>query len=241
MSQALLRAIAQADAIEISGFPWQSQGTSRTIGIRSLEARILCQRHNSVLSPLDTSVLELFQTIDDIHMHFQERQLTYQHRLNGHQCERWLLKAMCGYAVSGNFTDQQGNRITGWSPPVEWLKILFHDAPFPEHCGLYVSVKNMGTVLQVEPEIVRVAAICSGMDVVGMTLCVFDVVFLLVMDERLRLTQDGLLDDCYYRPTGIKYHDLHRTKEITVGLQWVGPSSGVTIVTKIFPREAAQP
>jgi hypothetical protein len=75
----------------------------------------------------------------------------------------------------------------------------------------------------------------------GMTLCIFDLVFLLVMNEGLRFAKDGLLDDCYHRPTKIRYFDIHKTKEVRLDLQWVGACSDATVVTTIFPKEAAQP
>jgi hypothetical protein len=75
----------------------------------------------------------------------------------------------------------------------------------------------------------------------GMTLCIFDLVFLLVMNEGLRFAKDGLLDDCYRRPTKIRYFDIHKTKEVGLDLQWVDACSDATVVTTIFPKEAAQP
>ena len=66
ISKTVLESIGST--IRMEGVTWLPPGTSKVIGLNALTAKILCQRHNSALSPLDTEAGQFFrqlQTIDN--------------------------------------------------------------------------------------------------------------------------------------------------------------------------------
>jgi hypothetical protein len=49
--------------VQVSGFPWQEANKPMQIGIGSLTSKILCEHHNSQLSPLDGSGRDFLQAL----------------------------------------------------------------------------------------------------------------------------------------------------------------------------------
>lgn len=104
----------------------------RPFPARQLKAKVLCERHNSALSPLDALATKTFAyllrggTSDSLAV------------VNGYDLERWMLKALCGYASSGlAFSNRQGQPSKGWAPPPEWLRVLFGTDTLPQGAGLH--------------------------------------------------------------------------------------------------------
>jgi hypothetical protein len=58
ISKSVLQAIG--DTVAVSGVPLLSDGQEKEVGINSLTAKILCSRHNSALSLLDSAVGTFF-------------------------------------------------------------------------------------------------------------------------------------------------------------------------------------
>ena len=57
---------AMKGEIEFGGLPWKKPGETVTYGISSLASNILCQRHNSAWSPLDTAAGRTFRILQEI-------------------------------------------------------------------------------------------------------------------------------------------------------------------------------
>ncbi len=85
-------------SIGITGFPWLDSGEQRSISKASLTAKVLCSRHNSVLSGLDSTALLLFTYLMGLNIEENQEVLL----INGEEIERWMLKALCGVVASGN-------------------------------------------------------------------------------------------------------------------------------------------
>ena len=58
--------------ITVSGLHWCKDGP-KTVGLAALTGKILCQKHNSELSELDTTVKQAFETFDESMQLFQAR------------------------------------------------------------------------------------------------------------------------------------------------------------------------
>lgn len=88
----------------VAGLPGQALGTQIKIGIESAGAKILCNRHNSALSELDTEAAKFFALIKEINRDAASRSLsrkgTYR-LLSGQAIELWALKAALGFYYSG--------------------------------------------------------------------------------------------------------------------------------------------
>jgi hypothetical protein len=93
---------------------------------------MLCKRHNQALSPLDAVATAFFgfftaEWSGDAIEVFLTR---------GYDLERWMLKTLCGLVASGNATPK-AKRLPTWTPPPEWLEILFGSADVGAPAGLH--------------------------------------------------------------------------------------------------------
>jgi hypothetical protein len=190
---------------------------------------MLCKRHNSALSDFDATATRLFQTIESIHLNFGEDR-DEQHHINGDALERWMLKTLCGYAVAELLTDSQGEKISGWQPPLAWLEILFQGNPFTPPYGLHIVYPTHGKPIHTTPKMVRVAALTGpNKEIYGLRLWVLEQQLALLMDNPLQHAPEGPLkiedhQPTEYRPEGISYFDDVKAK--TVFFDWqTGPAN----------------
>ncbi|MFK4719662.1 hypothetical protein [Bradyrhizobium niftali] len=89
------------EADELSGLPWQKPGEKKTLGFGSLTTNALCRRHNSQLLPIDTVGERLFEAIQKCGTTDTGPGLLFL--LSGHDVERWMLRSLVIFGVSGNF------------------------------------------------------------------------------------------------------------------------------------------
>lgn len=132
ISESLLRHLNRTNDLRVSGLPWL-EDKEKVLPPGALVSRILCERHNAALSPLDAIAVRLFQAFDETRAGGSGQQLLYL--FSGHDIERWLLKILCGMAYSKNLTLETE---VDFSIPKYWLDVLFGYAEFPDHQGLYV-------------------------------------------------------------------------------------------------------
>lgn len=143
LSADILRGITNGKPITVLGMPWQ-KGATHQLPVSALAANILCQRHNSALSPLDVTASTAFRVL----WHFQkdQRHTPDLHGaefalLNGHDLERWLLKLLWG-AVAAGALSHQGNPVRALHSSADneaLLDYLFRDGALPEGWGLYMA------------------------------------------------------------------------------------------------------
>ena len=100
--------------------------------------KILCQRHNSSLSPLDTVGRRFVQAVLEHKRRAYENISGDVHVLfNGYDVERWMLKVLCA-STHDQPISRTHHCTTPWRVPRLWSDILFHGARFPPGAGLYV-------------------------------------------------------------------------------------------------------
>ena len=234
VSNGILRAISGGQLVEASGFPWQTARETRSVSIASLASKILCQRHNSVLSPLDSIGCRFFNALDQIDQEFRDRNTEAVERIflfNGHDIERWMLKALCGAATSGNTATADLQAIRGWTPPDQWLRILFGLEFFPQGWGLYVDGMP-GDTFDASRD-VKLAPVYDGTKMLGVILWFNNYRFFLVMstvDDR----QGTLLERATYRPKEFCMTTGMAIKMIVLG--WDEPGDAKSIHIAIRPR-----
>ena len=244
VSNAILRAISLGQkTVEVSGKIWQPPGVCQKVGIKSLVANILCERHNNALSGFDAAGSGFFEAILDLHETFHTRRISEVHEFYGPDLERWLLKTRPGWIVSGDTgfaLEDKGEALLDWKPPIEWLRILFENSPFPPRCGLYVSQENKGIPQTTGNTILRTAAVFdSEGNVIGLQASLFYHELFLIMDAAFRFASTLPLRGSPYRPAVFLFGDVKGIREIKLQLKWGGhPFSNVTIPTTIFPKSA---
>ncbi len=136
ISESVLR-VFLGDKAAVSGFVFPD----KTVGISALTAKILCDRHNSLLAPLDTAAARLTRNVVDfVRVAAQPDALERGFfLLNGDDIESWLLKMLCGLVASGAVPS-----LAKGNPPGAWLDALYGRAPWPSDWGLYVRNEAAG-------------------------------------------------------------------------------------------------
>jgi hypothetical protein len=129
------------DTVAVSGVPWLPEGQEKEIGINSLTARILCSRHNSALSPLDSAVGEFFEKLQAIEVDLQQKSLSRKHSfvlMSGEALELWMLKLACGLFYSKNAAADGARLIDQHKVNEELVQEAFLLGRWREGCGLYL-------------------------------------------------------------------------------------------------------
>lgn len=93
VSKALL--LRFGNKFHVDGPDWAVQGKYFTE--KSLRAKVLCERHNGALSPLDRVIGEFYDVLSAAH-----RGRVGIRDFDGEDLERWALKVMLGVASSGS-------------------------------------------------------------------------------------------------------------------------------------------
>lgn len=140
ISKALLEYLGD---IQVEGFPWAT--SKKSVGIGSLQSRILCSYHNNSLSRLDSKILEIFKKIQEVtNTSSRTSYRNVQMNVDGLVLEKWMLKTFCGLIASKSFT-KKGSRLDT-SIPMGWLRILFHEEKFKEKTGLFLHARVKDTI-----------------------------------------------------------------------------------------------
>ena len=215
--------IFDGESITASGLPW-CKDAPVTIGLASAVAKILCDAHNSALSPFDAEAAKLSRFLTTaINAPLEEMQLT----LSGMLLEKWAIKTLLNLGYIGALDPLNHTRLT---PPEALVACLFDGAAVPDGMGLYfvtgtVNNQDYRTGLSwnslFNPR--------EGGGVVGMAFTLngihFVVTLVPIRAEALisRLTQVGVVDyskaKVFYRPSNIMFGSKTAAKR-EVTLEW---------------------
>jgi hypothetical protein len=158
--------------VSIKGLSW-CKLEPRTIGIGAATAKILCQGHNSDLSPLDDEIARYMKNVKE-HLrlsslrvslpanHFHVIKLKSSARL----LERWLLKVLLNLSVGSQYLIGPDGVHPG-IPPASLVNICFGNLPFEGRAGMYVGSYEgmsieMGETLSYSPLIHENQRIVGG-------------------------------------------------------------------------------
>jgi hypothetical protein len=138
ISEAVLLQIDKT--LRVSGMPWQQPGEALTTGVGSLTAKILCQRHNNALSPLDAEAGIFFSHLKDVLTELRRKTLSRRptFRLaSGEALELWMLKVACGFYFAVGA--KEGVRLST-THTIDMAKVqrAFFARGWDERAGLYL-------------------------------------------------------------------------------------------------------
>lgn len=91
--------LSQFERLQVSGFPWQAPHENIEYGVEALTSKVLCTRHNSSLSPLDTAAGHAFRQITDAMIYVTKKSLARQTEfflVSGDALELWGIKTLLG-------------------------------------------------------------------------------------------------------------------------------------------------
>lgn len=148
-THALLRKIgSDPRGIYLRGAPWQPAGT--WIPPHALTAAVLCDRHNSQLSPLDEFASSLDDELVRIHKTAEAGHVASTVvRFHGPNLERWLMKSLCGFVAAR--PSVFGSHEAGAPVPDAWVRYLFGESELVAPAGVYLSPKA-GESRTVDPD-----------------------------------------------------------------------------------------
>ncbi|MDH5178964.1 MAG: hypothetical protein OEY07_04805 [Gammaproteobacteria bacterium] len=221
ISQNLLHHLNINNSLSVSGFSWTGTDT-KTVPPSALASNILCERHNNILSGLDSIALKLFHALDESDLSdTDDKELLL---FSGHDLERWLLKTLCGLIASKSLalTDDVERGIQR-----EWLEILYGKSEFSGEAGLYIC-KTTGHTFSgahgVEAQAIVKKGKVSGL---GLKICGYELVFSMtgfptrVFDSR----------DFAYRP--LELYAIRGKYEKSVVFSWEGAADLGTITLNL--------
>ena len=234
-SHGLLRELSQDGiTIQVEGFPWLENDQTKRLPTKRLESNILCKPHNEALSELDATAKKFFLSIDRIdksygRVHEPDKNMGF--RFNGNDIERWMLKVLCGVVYSGNSASQLG-RITAWKPNLQWLQILFGEARFPKHWGLYVQ-GNIHHRSVINREFALAPISNERLGVYGSVTVLNEKKFVLVMTLPPANKENTILAGYVYRPNELRMGRGKHKK--VIGMGWDLPGDGGAIIIHYSP------
>jgi hypothetical protein len=215
MSEAVLRYLDARGGLRASGFPWQRGSEPQQLPPDAFASRMLCTRHNSALSNLDAMALRLLAACDEP-AGFRG---AFLHLFSGHDIERWLLKVLCGMAVSKNLALDTGDAAV----PTEWIEMLFDQREFRDQQGLYVCREPGHSVTAPQGVSIRAISNAAGISGVGVQLCSYEIVLSMTGFPTRKFDGRAFA----FRP--FELHTIGDAFEKSVVLSWQGQFDGGTI------------
>jgi hypothetical protein len=130
----------------IRGFPWCASDF-KTVGVNALTAKVLCSKHNSMLSPLDAAAKNVWSVLSyisglntererELAAGIWRRRSKMKFLLDGLRFERWAFKTTVNMVASGN----RDGFAEDWQPPPALLRYIFGEAQLSDGCGLGMAV-----------------------------------------------------------------------------------------------------
>lgn len=204
--------------VGVTGHRWQREAF-QTVGIASLASKVLCTRHNELFSALDARFAAFFRAMRDTErvLVASEKAASAQYAFNGHDLERWILKALCGVVRSGAFDRSIG---AGWRAPKKWLEIILGQRTIGVGQGLHVILdprqERPTSSLYIKP--IRGAELGGPTRVVGCYVSVFGVQFTLPLVDARAFTRGDPDREWIHRPVELRWQ--RDGKFLAIHLGW---------------------
>lgn len=128
-------------SVTVMGGPWAA-GIPRVIGRNRLRRRILCRRHNSLLSPVDNEGGRAFRSIGDLDTWLARSRRTglqqrREYTVQGPLLERWFLKTTVNLFVVSRNARTWFDGAQADTPPTEIVRAVFGTDRLRHPVGLY--------------------------------------------------------------------------------------------------------
>jgi hypothetical protein len=208
ISEGVLKILAEKQ-VEFSGMPWL-KGQKKVLGFGALTANCLCRRHNSLLSPLDIVGAKLFEAIQKCGTTDNGPGLLFL--LSGHDVERWMLRSLAIFGVSGNFAIDGAVIDQNFIDRLRIVDLLEDVKEWKRPVGFYLT-RGLGHQFWRRDNIQIAPVVKTGGDeIMGITLDLQGLEFALLAAEHV--TNTGL-DKALYRPGAFVFQmgaTMHRIR-----------------------------
>lgn len=227
ISANVLEQIAASEkAINLSGVPFLAEGETRALPVSSLTAKILCQRHNVALSPLDQEAGRFFKMLTETMMRKAKGPGSSKRELwlaSGTAVELWMLKVACGLYFS-RVGSANRNSISD-THYVDMEKVVdAFEGKWQERAGLYFN-GDAGTLLTTAFH-VRAAPLTDDKRMGGVRISLLGFECDLIFDTSG--TREGIWVGVVHRPHELAFENEHGRKKCIL-LSWPKGIPGRTI------------
>jgi hypothetical protein len=212
ISEGVLKVLADKQ-VEVSGTLWL-KGEKKVLGFAALTAKCLCARHNSLLSPIDTAGARFFEAIQKCGTMDKGPGLLFL--LSGHDVERWMLRSLAIFGVSGNFAIDGAVIDQHFVDRLRVVELLEDPAVWRKPMGFYL-LRSLGHQFFRRDNVQLAPVVRAGGDeVMGITLDIQGLEFALLAAEH-DITGTGL-DKALYR-LGVFVFDMGGVRH-RIQLSW---------------------
>ena len=141
------KGLFNTDEIIVQGFSWCLK-EPKAIGLGSLVAKILCEKHNNDLGELDSAAKDSFDVfreavrLNHVRQKLKRPPIWNIRRLtiDGPRLERWFLKTLINLSFGGQWTIGLGSHAAG-SVSSSLVKIAFGRREFENGAGMYTIAR----------------------------------------------------------------------------------------------------
>jgi hypothetical protein len=221
VSESLLNRLGAKFFVE--GVPWLD--SPRELTASTMVARVLCERHNSALWPLDTMIGNFY----DVLAGAGEGREVGVRLFEGEDFERWALEILLGRLASGNVRWHDGSEERP-EIPLLYLRILFGEEDMPDGCGFFYAGDPIDGLdsdgLNVAINTYPPQAI-ERVRIFGITVNLLGFQFITSVTERLEVAKQRI----WHRPGGFQFGNPERGR---VSFRWKVPSS-INLILKMPP------
>jgi hypothetical protein len=237
VSRSVLEQIGDGKSVTVRNLPFQNKDVSKEIGIASLTAKVLCERHNSALSELDITGARMFEAMEAFTgATGQPLGPAATIRIDGEAFERWLLKLFCGGLFSGCIRIPEFGPRDRKPPPTELTRVLFGKEKLLPYKGLYLHGGSPDKPIYTDGDVFKTSALhISGLEVlVGVRVWLFGFQFDLVA-AGVSFGMPTAMKDASYRPAGFSC----AKSNVLIEFGWRdGPRSPVVVFDYLGERPA---
>lgn len=204
-------------ALRISGTSWIPQGETRDLSLNALQAKVLCDRHNSAFSPLDEMAGRFFGTLAAYYDDLSRRSLSSKEKwsfFSGEELELWFLKTILGFVHSGVLT-KDGRKIADSQTIMNRaIEDAYATGTIVEPCGMYVRMKGVDTVQRGRIEFTSLSDKHDRI-IVGGRLTMMGLVVTFFTDPGMT-DRDCFIVDHSYRPNHLYYENKRRRHAVVL-------------------------
>jgi hypothetical protein len=194
------------------GAPWLKAEEIKTYATKNLGANILCVRHNSAFSDVDTAAIRLFKFVTEIYADLSQRSLSRKKKcylVSGDDLEMWATKALLGLFHS----QPKDTALAEYGISQNVVENSILAARLPMACGIYLNTRLGTRWVHHENEItVGTITLKEKMRLIGLVIDIGGVSFDFLMDPLgVNISQrSGKL----YRPAHLMFEGRGRARVI---------------------------
>ena len=203
--------------MNVSGMPWQAPGVKEQYHQNNLTSKILCERHNNALSPLDAAAGHFFRELFEARHHVTKRSLSNRSKdflVCGDAIELWSLKTLLGF-LHAKIARTSGKVMVGkFHLDEQTINEVLFGPGFAQPLGLYIEIQEGDLV---ERELGFTPLHVSGtQDLSGLVVKACGLSFTFIY-ERYRLNTEYFQTQLpYYRPGILDLNGKKRSSRIFI-------------------------